>query len=104
MLNVESLKEFLKQQMPAALEMLRQMVGINSFTGNPEGVNRLGQFTAECFAPLGFKAEFVPSANPEFGNHLVLTRLGRSAKSIAMVSHLDTVFSPEEEARNHFHW
>ncbi len=104
MLNVGLLKEFLNQQMPAALEMLRQMVCMNSFTANLEGVNRLGRFTAECFAPLGFTPEFVPSTNPEFGNHLVLTRRGRSPKSIAMVSHLDTVFPPEEEARNNFHW
>ena len=90
--------------MPAALEMLRQMVGINSFTANPEGVNRLGRFTAECFAPLGFTAEYVPSTNREWGDHLVLTRHGRSARSIALISHLDTVFPPEEEARNDFHW
>src|SRR5688572_31773692 len=43
------------------------------------------------------------SVNPRFGKHLILTRRGRSAKSIAMISHLDTVFSPEEEARNNFH-
>src|SRR2546422_4477463 len=104
MRNAASLNGFLAQQLPAALEFLRQMVGINSFTANREGVNRLGRFTAECFAPLGFSAEFVPSTNPEFGDHLVLTRRGRSAKSIAMVSHLDTVFPPEEEARNNFHW
>lgn len=90
--------------MPAALEMLRQMVGINSYTSNREGVTRLGQFTAKCFAPLGFTAEFVPCTNPEFGDHLVLTRKGRSAKSIALISHLDTVFPPEEETRNNFHW
>ena len=99
-----SLVNILKDQMPAALEMLRQMVCMNSFTANREGVNRLGRFTAECFAPLGFTPESVASPNPEFGNHLVLTRRGRSARSIALVSHLDTVFSPEEEARNHFHW
>lgn len=104
MLHTGSLKEFLNQQMPAALEQLRQMVGINSFTLNPDGVNRLARFTAECFAPLGFTAEFVPSANPDFGQHLVMTRRGRSAKSIALISHLDTVFPPEEERRNHFHW
>lgn len=90
--------------MPAALEMLRRMVGINSFTGNRDGVNRLGSLTAECFAPLGFASEAVPSANPAYGDHLVLTRRGESARSIAMVSHLDTVFPPEEEARNDFHW
>ena len=96
--------EFLESQMPAALELLRQMVGINSFTRNRDGVNKLGRFTADCFAPVGFTPEFVPSANPHYGDHLVLTRPGRSKKSIAMVSHLDTVFPPEEEARNHFHW
>ena len=90
--------------MPAALDMLRQMVGINSFTGNPEGVNHLARFTADCFASLGFTPKFVPSTNPEFGNHLVLTRPGRSKRSIAMVAHLDTVFPPEEEARNGFAW
>lgn len=104
MLNVGSRREFLHHQMPAALGMLRQMVGLNSFTLNRDGVNRLGRFTAECFAPLGFAGEFVPSANPAFGEHLVLTRQGRSAKSIALISHLDTVFPPEEEARNNFHW
>jgi glutamate carboxypeptidase len=104
MLNAPALKDFLQSQMPAALEMLRQMVGINSFTGNRDGVDRLARCTAECFAPLGFTSESVPSANPEWGNHLVLTRRGASGKSIAMVSHLDTVFPPEEEARNNFHW
>src|SRR2546427_2392003 len=104
MRNAASLNGFLAQQLPAALEFLRQMVGINTFTANREGVNRLGRFTAEAFAPLGFSAEFVPSTNPEFGDHLVLTRRGQSPKSIALVSHLDTVFPPEEEARNDFRW
>jgi len=90
--------------MPAAMEMLRQMVGINSFTGNRKGVNRLGRYTAECFAPLGFTAEYVPSTDKERGHHLVLTRRGRSGRSIALISHLDTVFPPEEEARNNFRW
>lgn len=104
MLNVATLNSFLAFRLPDALEMLRQMVGINSFTLNREGIKRLGLFTAECFAPLGFTAEFVPSTNPQFGEHLVLTRRGRGPKSVAMISHLDTVFPPEEEQRNDFHW
>jgi glutamate carboxypeptidase len=98
------LKEFLSSQMPAALEMLRQMVDINSFTGNRDGLNRLSRFTAECFAPLGFSAECVPSYNRAWGDHLVLTRRGRTDRSVALVSHLDTVFPPEEEIRNNFRW
>src|SRR5215475_2547644 len=98
------LKPYLESKLPEALELLRQMVDINSFTINKEGVNRLARFTADAFAPLGFTAEFVPAQNPEFGNHLVLTRRGKSDRNIAMISHLDTVFSEEEEQRNNFHW
>lgn len=95
---------FLEGQMPAALELLRQMVGINSYTGNRDGVNRLALLTGECFAPLGFSAERVPSVNPAYGDHLVLQKPGSSGRSVALISHLDTVFPPEEEARNNFHW
>lgn len=104
MIERSPLSGFLSRQLPDALELLRRMVGINSFTGNRDGVNVLGRCTAECFSPLGFAAEFVPSVNPDYGNHLVLTRRGRGARSIAMVSHLDTVFPPEEEKRNNFAW
>jgi glutamate carboxypeptidase len=90
--------------MPAALEMLRSMVEINSFTANIAGVNRLGHVTAKCFEPLGFVPELVASKNPQWGQHLVMTRKGRLPRSIALVSHLDTVFPPEEERQNNFHW
>jgi glutamate carboxypeptidase len=102
--RASDLHDFLEREMPAALEMLRRMVDINSYTANREGVNRLGRLTAECFAPLGFTAEFVPSVNPGYGDHLVLTRRSRSTRSVSLVSHLDTVFPPEEEARNQFRW
>jgi glutamate carboxypeptidase len=98
------LEDSFAARMPEALDMLRRMVGINSYTGNPDGVNRLGRFTAESFVPLGFSSEFVPSTNPDWGSHLFLNRPGGAAQSIAMVSHLDTVFPPEEEIRNNFHW
>lgn len=104
MLNTATLNAYLEAELPGALELLRRMVGMNSFTLNPEGVNRLARFTAESFAPLGFTAEYVNSTHPQYGQHLVLTRKGSGEKSIAMISHLDTVFPEEEEQRNNFHW
>ncbi|MCB9006898.1 MAG: M20/M25/M40 family metallo-hydrolase [Ardenticatenaceae bacterium] len=86
------------------LEALRKMVEINSFTANAAGVNALGQMTAELFAQLGFRAEFVQSAIPHYGKHVVLTRNGRTSQTIGLVSHLDTVFPAHEEASNDFHW
>ena len=99
-----ALTTLLNERLPDALEQLRQMVGINSFTGNRAGVNRLATYTAQCFAPLGFTTERVPSTNPDYGEHLVLTRPGTAAQSIALVSHLDTVFPEAEEARHQFRW
>jgi glutamate carboxypeptidase len=98
------LRDTLQSLMPKALSHFEHMVGINSFTANKDGVDKLARFTAECFAPLGFTAEYVPSTNPERGNHLVLTKLGKSGRSLALISHLDTVFPPEEEVRNQFRW
>ncbi len=86
------------------LATLRQMVDINSFTAYAAGVNELGQVTAELFAQLGFRAEFVQSAIAHYGKHLVLTRNGRTKKTIGLVSHLDTVFPAHEEERNNFRW
>jgi glutamate carboxypeptidase len=90
--------------LPRYLALLKRMVAINSFTANAAGVNELGALTAEAFARLGFEAEFVQSAVSHYGKHLVLTRPGRGGRKIGLVSHLDTVFPPEEEARNNFAW
>lgn len=98
------LSQVLNARLTPTLELLRQMVGINSHTLNPEGVNRLGQFTAETFAELGFRAEFIQSVKPEFGKHLVLTRPGTGSQKVGFISHLDTVYSADEEKRNDFYW
>lgn len=107
--GAEAVRAYLAQQLPASLRLLREMVAINSFTANADGVNRLADLTAGAFAPLGFTAVRVPSSNPLYGDHLVLrregrTRNGRSAPVVGLVSHLDTVFPPDEERRNDFQW
>ncbi len=102
--HVELLESRLRQSLPEALEILRQMVSINSFTDNAAGVNSVGELTAKVFAPLGFSSESIPSNTSGHGNHLVLRRLGETRKTIGLVTHLDTVFPPEEEAKNNFRW
>ena len=97
---------YLQDKLPVYLDILRQMVGINSFTDNAAGVNALGDLTAEIFSELGFSAEMVQADTPTFGKHLVMTRPGapKNAPNIALVSHLDTVFPPEDEIQNNFSW
>lgn len=98
------LAAFFEQNLPAYLDLLRRMVAINSFTANAEGVKKLARLTAEAFAPLGFEAEFVPSARPDYGVHLALARPAQGTRQIAFISHLDTVYPPEDEEQNDFHW
>lgn len=99
-----ALHTFFEARLPGYLDLLKRWVVINSFTANRAGVNALGERTAADFAPLGFACDRIPSENPAFGDHLVLTRPGRGSKKIGLVSHLDTVFPPDEETANDFLW
>jgi glutamate carboxypeptidase len=101
----DSLTRCCEAHLPATLEFLQRMVAINSFTENAAGIDRLGRMTAAQFAELGFEAAQVPAANPAYGHHLVLKRATvPSAPTIALLSHLDTVYTEEEERRNDFAW
>ncbi len=100
-------ERFFEPNMARYLDILRQMVSINSFTTRPEGINLLGKLTMDVFSQLGFIAESVPTANPLYGQHLFLTKLGSNGSkspTIGMVSHLDTVYPPDDERRNNFSW
>lgn len=87
-----------------ARQSLERLVSVNSFTRNREGVNRNGLLVAQLFEPLGFAPSFVPAGDPDLGDHLVLTRPGCTDVEVLLLSHLDTVYPPEEEHRNSFVW
>ncbi len=106
---LDKIQFFLEDQFPTFLDLLRQMVSINSFTANPQGVNELGDLTVTAFERLGFTAERVQAKDFAYGRHLILTRSGRSADRqplpiIGLISHLDTVYPAAEEQDNDFHW
>ena len=101
---MNALRAGMEALLPEAMSHLEATVRVNSWTLNKSGVNRVGELTEALFAPLGFQATRTPSVHPGYGDHLVLSRPGRRPQSIALVSHLDTVFSPEEEERNRFGW
>jgi glutamate carboxypeptidase len=103
-MNVESFRVSSERHLPAALDFLRDMVGINSFTTNAAGVNAVARRVEEAFAPMGFSATYV-QAQPGRGRHLFLATGAEAGRpTLALVSHLDTVFPPEEEVCNDFSW
>jgi len=100
----QQITTYLHENLDHYLDLLQEIVAINSLTVNQAGVNEVGRLNIAMFKELGFMAELVAADNPEYGQHVVLTRLGHSTRKVAFVSHLDTVFSAEEEAQNNFHW
>ena len=100
----QQMEKYLAEHLPRYLDILKQMVEINSFTLNTEGVNKLGTLTATLFEQLGFTAERVPAGHWQYADHVVLTRPGKSGRKIGMISHLDTVYSEMEELDNDFSW
>jgi len=90
--------------MPETLEFLRGMVSINSFTANVAGVNAVAKLIEDSFASMSFTATRVPGAAGR-GDHLFLKSAMRSDRpTLALISHLDTVFPEAEEQRNRFEW
>lgn len=101
---MDSLTAFAENLLPEALRLLRRLVEINSFTANAAGVNLVAEKTAEIFAELGFESEFSPCATEGTGNHVFLRRRGAGGDPVVLVTHSDTVFPAEEEAKNDFRW
>ncbi|MGV3658982.1 MAG: M20/M25/M40 family metallo-hydrolase [Prosthecobacter sp.] len=93
-----------EKHLPAALDLLRRLVGINSFTANAAGVEKVARLTADAFEALGFSAELAPCTTPGTGPHLFLKRKGSGGDPVVLATHSDTVFPPEEEQQNDFRW
>src|SRR4051812_8634678 len=61
----DRLTERCQRRLPEALDFLREMVTINSFTANAAGIDRVGKLIAASFAELGFTPRFISPSHPE---------------------------------------
>ena len=100
----ELLSIYLQENLPSYLKMLRELVSINSFTHNLFGVNKVAQTTKNYFAPMGFTEQRIESSSPNTAAYQFLIRKGSGAKTIALITHHDTVFTENEESENNFKW
>jgi len=87
----------LRGDLPEAKIFLESLVRANSHTLNLKGVEANARLLAGRFAPLGFHARRIPSADSQYAPHLVLDNHAE-APAVLLVSHLDTVYTPEEQS------
>jgi glutamate carboxypeptidase len=103
------IQNYLLQNQSRYIEILKKMVMINSHSYHRAGVNALGEYTEEVFQSLEFSCTKVETFSG--GRHILLVRnldnnkaANSSCKTVVLVSHLDTVYTENEEREAHFVW
>lgn len=82
-----------------SIDLLRQLVEINSGTKNLEGVRAVGKVLMPHFEALGFKVRWVPMDEVQRAGTLVAEHpcpeSGKCGKRVLLVGHMDTVFEKD---------
>ncbi|GHM99173.1 peptidase M20 [Cytophagales bacterium WSM2-2] len=79
----------------AALQLLEEVVNINSGSMNFEGVYKVGQIFKSRLDALGFKTQWIDGKPFGRSGHLVGYHTGNGAgKTLLLIGHLDSVFEP----------
>ena len=82
-----------QRQQDSAIQLLEQVVNINSGTMNFPGVRAVGEVFEPYFEALGFATRWVDGAAFGRAGHLIAERKGRGIH-VLLIGHLDTVFEP----------
>ncbi len=72
------------------LKELKQLVEINSYTGNKSGVDKNGEIYITKMIPLGFEYEIFK--REEIGDHILFKSPKTKGKKLLLLGHMDTVF------------
>jgi glutamate carboxypeptidase len=86
----------------AALDLLREIVDIDSGTGDVEGGNRVLAVLEPKLTALGADVRHEPAESPGLPDNLVATFHGNGRARILIIAHIDTVFAPGTAARRPF--
>lgn len=78
------------------LELLKEIIAINSGTMNFEGVKQVGDVLRKEFDDIGFETSWVDGKPFNRAGHLVAKYFGSDdAPKILLIGHLDTVFEKD---------
>ncbi len=79
---------------PGELDLLRQIVDIDSGTGDAVGANKIQAILGERLKALGATLQRLPPEAPGLGDNQVATLYGVGKGRILIIAHIDTVFGP----------
>lgn len=92
---IQTLHDYLSENELEMFDLLERLVNINSYSTNPEGVNRVVDVLEETMRSMGFNTRRLK--NDVTGDNLVAENDARIASGGGplFVGHMDTVFPPE---------
>lgn len=91
--------DYIQRNHAASIQLLKEMVNINSGTLNVEGVKKVGALLRSKFDSIGFTTEWISFPDSvKRGGHLVASIKGNKGKRLFLIGHLDTVFEPDMPA------
>lgn len=85
-----------------ALQLLEQIVNIDSGTGDVAGGARVASVLAQRLKPLGAEVSVVPTETAGLPDSLVAVFHGTGKGKILIIAHIDTVFAPGTAAHRPF--
>lgn len=96
--NEREIVKQVEQNMPQALEEIKQAVNINSDSLNIEGVKKVGAIATEQLKAIGFEVEWLDGSAFNRAGHVLATHKSKNpdAIKILMIGHLDTVFAKHD--------
>ncbi|HVG41983.1 MAG TPA: M20/M25/M40 family metallo-hydrolase, partial [Chitinophagaceae bacterium] len=91
--------DHVNKNLAISIDLLKDIVNINSGTLNTEGVKAVGNRLKNEFDKIGFTTEWInlPDSLKRAG-HLVAYKKGSKGKKLLLIGHLDTVFEPDMPA------
>ncbi len=91
-----------QQNRAGALDLLKQIVNIDSGTGDIEGGNKVAAVVAARLAAIGAQMHREPTEAPGLPDSLVAVLHGTGKGKILIIAHMDTVFGPGTAAARPF--
>jgi glutamate carboxypeptidase len=84
------------KNIPESIQLLEQVVNINSGTNNIAGVQAVGKIFREQYNKIGFETRWIDMPmQMKRGGHLFAEHKGTKGKRLLLIGHLDTVFEPD---------
>jgi len=96
---IPEIRERVRRRRPEILAFLKEMVSLNSYSRNYEGINQVGELVCRNM-PAGLERHTTTDRNG-VNHHLFSTGIELKDSNLVLLGHVDTVFPPESDSRRY---